>query len=240
MLQSLSPGHATLGRLWRAAFLMDTSLLNCRRMTTGLLFPARQFQPGQLNRLYASVTDRYPYQTLQHLPDGVRMANPEDDCILQGGQPPNPGRLQVNENNIFHYEAAKEKALGVFQAVCTEMDIQQFLTFGVKLTAFLPVEGANAAQMLENSALAGLKPYLDRLGQGRQGTGLRVVIHNQGAFDLKIEPFFNDISQLYIEEDAQFPEPMAGLQAVEQKMDRAYRFLNEDVREFLAELAPHD
>lgn len=205
-------------------------------MTAGVLFPTRQFQPAELNRLYATVTEHYPYQTLQHLPDGVRMANAENDCVLQGGQIPNPGRLQVNENNIFHFEPAKEKALDLFQIVCDNLRIDQFLTFGVKLTAFLPTENATASQIIENSAFAGFRPQLDMLGPGRIGCGLRVVIHNNGAHDLKIEPFFGDLSKMFIELDVQHHEPFNALTPLEDRMNNAYRFLNEDVRALLSDM----
>jgi hypothetical protein len=215
---------------------LNVELLNCRRLTTGVLFPARQFSPGELNRLYATVTDRYPFQTLQHLPDGIRMANPDNDCVVQGGQIPQPGRIQVNDNNIFHFEPAKERTLDLFDIVCTHLNIQQFLTFGVKLTAFLPSEGETAAEVLENSVFAGFRSQLALLGEGRQGTGFRVVLRSDGAYDLRIEPFFTDLSQLYVELDVQYPEPFSGLIPVEERMNRAYRFLNEDVRELLRQL----
>lgn len=215
---------------------MNTDLLNCQRMTAGVLFPTRQFQPSELNRLYATVTEHHPYQSLQHLPDGVRMANPDGDCIVQGGQIPNPGRLQVNENNIFHFEPAKEKALDLFDIVSQNLKIKQYLTFGVKLTAFLPVEGPTASQIIENSAFASFRPVLDILGTGRVGCGLRVVIHNNGAHDLKIEPFFGDLTKLFIELDVQHHEPFAALPPLEEKMNSAFRFLNEDVRAMLSEM----
>ncbi len=215
---------------------LNTELLSCRRLTTGLMFPARQFQPGELNRLYAQVTEQYPYQTLQHLPDGVRMANPENDCIIQGGQIPNPGRIQINENDFFHFEAAKQKVLQVFRIVCDELSVQQFLAFGVKLTAFLPTQDRSSAEIIENSALGGFKPLLDELGTGRQGTGLRVVLHNDGVFDLRIEPFFGDLSNLYIELDLQQPEPFNNLDSLDARMSRAYKFLNEDIRTMLGHM----
>jgi len=215
---------------------LNTQLLNCRRLTTGMLFPTRQFQPGELNRLYATVTEHYPFQSLQHLPDGVRMANNDNDCIIQGGAAPQPGRVQVNENNIFHFEPAKQRALELFEIVCRELNIHQFLTFGVKLTAFLPTDGPNSAEILENSAFAGFRGALDALGPGRQGTGLRVVLNNNGAYDLRIEPFFTDLSQLYVELDVQHHEPFSGILSVEEKMNGAYRFLTEEVRDVLEQL----
>ncbi|MGB9588803.1 MAG: hypothetical protein ACPL7O_11545, partial [Armatimonadota bacterium] len=73
-------------------------------------------------------------------------------------------------------------------------------------------------------------------GQGRKGTGLRIVLHQQGIHELKIEPFFGDPSQLYIELDVQHPEPFADLSSIEDKMDAAYEYLFGNVSRFLSVL----
>lgn len=215
---------------------MNTELLSCKSLTTGLLIPARQFQQAELNKLYASVTEQYPFQALQHLPDGIRMANPENDIIIQGGMPPNPGRLQINDNNIFHFNPAKERALHLFEMVTEHLGIQQFLTFGVKLNAFLPTDGPTATEVIESSALSSFRPVLDSLGTGRQGAGFRVVLNNSGVFDLKVEPFFADLSQIFVELDVQYTEPLNGLDAVEAQMNRAYDFFDGNVREMLGKM----
>jgi hypothetical protein len=51
--------------------------------------------------------------------------------------------------------------------------------------------------------------------------------------DLRIEPFFNDTSQLYIELDVQHPNPLDSLDLVEQRMDAVYEYLFGNVKDFL-------
>ena len=115
--------------------------------------------------------------------------------------------------------------------------IQQFLTFGVKLTSFLPLFEPNAsAEFLESRALAIRPDQWDLLGPGRKGTGLRIVLHQDGVHELRIEPFFNDLSQLYVELDVQHPQPFSGLEGVEAKMDAAYDYMFGKVKDFLASL----
>ncbi len=147
---------------------LNTQLLNCRRLTTGMLFPTRQFQPGELNRLYATVTEHYPFQSLQHLPDGVRMANNDNDCIIQGGAAPQPGRSGEREQH-FHFDRRSIGRLSFLRS-SAELKLHQFLTSGLKLTDFLPTDGPNSAEILENSAFAG-SGRLDALGRGRRGPG---------------------------------------------------------------------
>jgi hypothetical protein len=206
---------------------MNPKLLTCRRLTAGLVYPPLALEPVTVNRLYAEISERYPYQSLTHLPDGARMANPQNDCMIQ------VTRVQVNEE-VVHFQAAKEKALDIFSTIQDHLEIPQFLTFGVKLTAFAPMdEPGDAVEFVEQTLLGGLGSNLDILGDGRQGTGLRVVLHRDGVHEIKIEPFFNDTSQLYVELDVQRPSPFSGLDLLETWMDAAYNYLFGEVAEFL-------
>lgn len=210
---------------------MNSELLSCRRLTAGVVFPPYQLQPQQVNRIYADVTERYPYQTLQHLPDGARMANPDgSDFFIQ------TSRLQINDN-VDYFQSSKEKTLDLFRIAQERLNVPQFVTFGVKLTAFMPIEnGRNAAEVLESAAFGSVSDKLELLGPGRQGVGLRIVLHQDGIHELRIEPFFNDLSQIYIELDVQHPNPFNDLSLVEPKMDAAYDYLFREVAGFLEHL----
>lgn len=209
---------------------MNTELFTCRRLTAGLLYQPVQMQTVDLNRLYALITERYPYQALQHLPDGVRMANPDSDCFVQ------QGRIQVNEN-VMYFNASKEKCVDIFKLATDKLSLNQFLTFGVKLTAFLPMDEENAAvKFIESRALAIRPEEWELLGAGRSGTGLRVVLHRDGIYELRIEPFFGDLSQLYVELDIQHPEPFIGLDGIESQMDAAYQYMFDNVKNFIGSM----
>lgn len=210
---------------------MNPELLTLRRMTVGLLFPPRGMSPVDVNRIYANITERYPYQTLQHLPDGARMANPNGDCFIQ------QNRIQINEA-VMHFQAVKEKCLDLFDIIQSHLKIPQFMTFGVKLTAFMSMDEApRAAQFVEDKMLAGISDKLSILGDGRQGVGMRVVLHHEGIHELKIEPFFGDLSQLYVELDVQHPTPFNDLLSVEKKMDAAYKYMFGEVKDFVFSFA---
>lgn len=209
---------------------MKTELLTCRRLTAGVVYPPYQLQHQQVNVIYADISGRYPFQTLQHLPDGARMANPNGDFFIQAT------RMQVNDN-VDYFQSSKERALDLFRLAQDKLHIPQFMTFGVKLTAFLPVrEGVTASELIENSALSAIKDNMELLGPGRQGVGLRFVLHQDGVHELKIEPFFNDLKQLYVELDVQHPAPFTDLATTESKMDAAYDYLFREVQGFLETL----
>lgn len=209
---------------------MNVELLTCRRLTAGIVYPPYQLQPPQVNRIYADVSERYPFQTLQHLPDGARMANPTGDFFIQAT------RMQVNDT-VDYFQSSKEKTIDLFRMAQDKLNVPQFATFGIKLTAFLPLEkGPNSAQFIEQSALASINDNIELLGPGRQGVGLRFVLHQDGVHELKIEPFFSDLTQLYVELDVQHPSPFNDLDYIEPKMDAAYDYLFREVKGFLETL----
>lgn len=209
---------------------MKTDTLTCRRLTAGIVYQPYQLQPQQVNKIYAEITERYPFQSLQHLPDGARMANPNGDFFIQ------TSRMQINDS-VDYFQSSKEKAVDLFKITQNRLNIPQFATFGIKLTAFLTLEsGQNATQILEQSALKSIYDNLELLGPGRQGTGLRIVLHQDGVHELKIEPFFSDQSQLYVELDVQHPVPFNDVSIVEAKMDAAYDYIFREVAGFLETL----
>ncbi len=210
---------------------MNAELLTCRRLTTGLVYPPFKLQHQHVNHIYAEISGRYPFQTLQHLPDGARMANPTGDFFIQAT------RMQVNDN-VDHFQSSKEKAIDLFRLAQNRLQIPQFITFGLKLTAFLPLDekGPDAAELIEDAALASIKDNIELLGPGRKGVGLRFVLHQDGVHELKIEPFFKEPKQLYVELDVQHPTPFKELDYVEPKMDAAYDYLFREVKGFLETL----
>jgi len=210
---------------------MKTELLTCRRMTVGVVYAPIPLQPQQVNHIYAEITERYPFQTMQHLPDGGRMANPNGDFFIQ------TTRMQINDN-VDYFQSSKERAIDLFRIAQGRLQIRQFATFGIKLTAFLPIEEGdeNASILVEDAALKSIKDNLDLLGPGRKGTGLRFVLHQDGVHELKIEPFFSDLSQLYVELDIQHPQPFTDFSMIESRMEAAYDYLFREVAGFLETL----
>jgi len=212
---------------------MNLELLTCRRVTSGILYPPSSLQKGDLTRLYAEINERYEYGTFHFLPDGARMAQLEDELLIQ------QTRIQVNEAVQVHFEMAKEKTLDLFQIITTRLGLRQFLAFGTKIIATLPADGAMAATtFIERSMLKITEEQFGYLGPGRRGTGIRMNFQKEGSiYDLRIEPFFADLSQIYIELDAQFPQPFNDLSGIEGKMDKVYGYLFGEVRDFLGVVA---
>lgn len=208
---------------------MNLDLMTCRRFTGGIVFPPIALQRNDLTRLYSEITERYDYSSFAFLPDGARMAHLEDELIIQ------PSRVQITETVPVHFNITKEKALDLYRRIAERLGIRQYLAFGTKLIAFQPADGPfSSATFIEKNVLKIDPAQLDLLGDGRRGTGMRANFHkDQAIYELRIEPFFMDLSQIYIELDAQFPQPFTDLSGLEPLMDKAYGYLFKEVREFL-------
>lgn len=208
---------------------MNLDLMSCSRMTAGIIYPPATLERNDLTRLYAQITEQYSYESFSLLPDGARLSHQQDDLVIQ------ETRAQINESVQVHFNLAKEKVLDLFQTVTDTLNLHQFLTFGLKLIALVPTDdGLTSSTSIEKDLLHLDPVQLDLLGPGRRGIGLRVNLsQNSAMYDLRIEPFFRDLSQIYIELDAQFPQPFTEISGLEQKMDQVYQYLFKEVKSFL-------
>jgi hypothetical protein len=209
---------------------MNLELMTARRLTAGLVYPPRQLQKAQLTSLYATITSRYEYAQFNMLPDGARLGHGQDsECFIQAG------RIQINETIRTHFEMSKEKAIDLFQTIVADLGINQFVAFGVKLIASCPAgENADASRQIETGFLRVGDAEFDRLGPGRRGTGIRVNLHRDGIYDIRIEPLLRDMRHLHVELDVQFPEPFTDLGNLETRMDGAYNYLFGELKDFMA------
>ena len=213
---------------------MNLELMAARRITAGLVYPPRPLQKAQLTSLYSQITSRYEFAQFQLLPDGARLGHgDQSECLIQAG--PQGGRIQVNENISTHFEMSKQKAADLFQMIATGLQVEQYIAFGVKIIASCPTdESGDAGKLIERGFLKLSEADFAPLGSGKRGTGIRINLHRDGVYDIRIEPLFRDTRFLHVELDVQFAEPFVGLDTVEPRMDTAYGFLFGELKEFMA------
>jgi hypothetical protein len=208
---------------------MNLELMNAKRISVGIMFPPHKMDKGQLTDLYSQINKRYEYAAFTMLPDGARLAHGENELFIQHT------RLQMNETIATHFDFAKQKTIDLFGMIASRLGIQRFLAFRTKLVAFLPFEPpATAAQFLEANLLKVSEAQFDKLGPGRRGTGIRISMHKDGIYEIRVEPFLANVGQMYIELDIQFPEVFTAVGDIDAKMTKAYDFLFGNVKDFVA------
>ncbi|HEY3268215.1 MAG TPA: hypothetical protein VGM37_14935 [Armatimonadota bacterium] len=205
-----------------------------QRLTAGIIFPPVGIDRQALANFYAQASAPFEFTQFNLLPDGARLAvsgAPEsDDLIIQ------PSRAQVNMALPpgVAYEAVVGRAMAQFDAARQFLRLSQYQAFGVKIVGAFSL-GEACADFLEHRLIRQDAP-LDRLGLGRVGTGFRFNFHREGVWDVRIEPFFRDVSQIYVEVDAQKTDPFNDLKAAQSWMEDVERYFRRELLDFLQSL----
>ena len=214
---------------------MDTRLLRETRLIVGLVpqpmkVPPEPFTKSQLTQLYSKINDRYDYGMFNFLPDGARIAHREQNMILI-----QTGLIQFNEIIPFDFISIKQKVVDLVNIITEHLKLGQFLMLGVKLTCDLPgTIPIQANDLIERKFINIDEEGFRFLGEGRQGTGLRFSFSTpESHWDLRIEPFFQDTTRLYLELDKQYPQPFVGVASIDSRIQSVRDYLFRDVRQLL-------
>lgn len=214
---------------------MDTRVMREIRLIVGLVptptrMPPQPFGKTQLTQLYSKINDKYDYGSFIFLPDGARIAHQEQDQILV-----QTGLIQFNEPVLVDFVPTKEKVIDLLRIIVEHLRLRQFLTLGIKLICHLPVSGTTKAdKLLENRFLGLHEEQLKLLGPDRLGTGLRFHFSTQDSiWDLRVEPFFQDLEKLYVEMDKHYKQAFEGIQGVEAGIQSVRDYVFTEVRNLL-------
>lgn len=210
----------------------EPQTIHLARLTAGILYNPMPIDRQALANLYAQASTVFEFTTFNLLPDGGRMAvtaaPDSDDLVIQAN------RAQVNMNLGAPMEAVIQRAMAQFDAVRQFLRLQQYQAFGVKVIGTFAL-GESCADFLENRLIRSDAP-LERLGLGRVGTGFRFNFERDGVWDVRVEPFFRDVSQIYIEVDAQKNTPFTELKEAQEWMESVERYSRRELMDFLQNL----
>lgn len=182
--------------------------------------------------VYSKVTQKYDYPSFNQLPNGAVMLKPATQSHVQLQEL----LVQVNEAIEIHFDPTKQKVLDIFEIVTKHFQLDTFHSFGVKLMARWPVvSGDNkASKFLEDKYFRISETSFAILGSGRDASGMRFHFNRgDSIYDLRIEPQLQDLSKLWIELDIQYSGAFKGLKEVGPRMQTAYDYLFNEVRNFL-------
>ena len=211
----------------------EPTAITLRRLTAGILYQPVGVDRQSLANFYAQASTVFEFTGFNLLPDGGRMslgaAGAEDDLIIQ------PTRAQVNMNLGAPWEAVVQRAMGQFDAVRQFLRLNQYVAFGVKIVGSFAL-GEPSASFLEHRLIRSDAP-LDRLGLGRVGTGFRVNFRrDDNIWDIRMEPLFQDVSQIYVEVDAQKTQGFSDLRDAQSWLEGVERYINRELLDFLRNL----
>jgi hypothetical protein len=211
----------------------EPTSITLRRLTAGILYAPVALDRAALANFYAQASTVFEFSTFSLLPDGGRMAlgpaGAEDDLIIQ------PTRTQVNMGLGAPFEAVTQRAIAQFDAVRQFLRLKEYHAFGVKVVGSFAL-GEPSASFLEHRLVRSDAP-LERLGLGRVGTGFRFNFRrDDNVWDVRLEPLFQDVSQIYVDVDAQKTKPFTDLRDAQAWLEEVDRYLNRELPDFLRNL----
>jgi hypothetical protein len=208
---------------------MNVELLTCRRLSAALLYPPIPLPRSDLALLFSVFSERFEVSSLTYLPDGARFAQGETEIVIQ------QGRARIDLAFFTHFQGVRDRAADALRLIADRLNLSEFLATGAKIIALQPAE-TPADLLLERNLLGATPDRLAALGPGRQGIGFRFNFERDALYDLRIEPYFADKSQIYIELDVNSNRPFSSSETSVILMNRAYDYLLGEVREFLGSL----
>lgn len=184
-----------------------------------------------LTELFGRITRRYPYQSFTFLLNGAKMAGAEEaECLILNDH------VEVGEVIHTHFTITKEKISDIFGTVKEALKIPVFFALAVRLRALWPCDPGVTATDFLNSRLLKIEPdQFQYLRMPVAGVGLRFNCPRlpHEIYDFKIEPFFRDTTNLFIEMNAQFPEPLQTATATEERMQHVYDYVFGEIKSFI-------
>lgn len=195
---------------------------------------ASELTMDKLNRIWSEVAPEHGYVQLQSAPNGAAAqflgTSPEIGVTIQ------PPLIQVRDLINLTPEQSAEKAEQVIKTIARVLGANQFFNLGVRHVYNVPLDNNDARGFVLNKMLAGessLEPL--SLGGDAWGGVKAIVTSPSGSvYVLTVEPLQADeMKSLYVDLDAQFPGPLASLDAIADRAGDAKSFLTNDVNRYL-------
>lgn len=192
-----------------------------------------RFSGSALQELYLKISERHQFEKFELIGDqGVKLSTEAvRDCEIRRD------RIILLENLQRSFELVTKDFIDILEIVKGKFSIPVLVDFRCTLRALWPLPTEmDASSFLRSQALNINDDQFRLLGVPIAGTGLRVncpdLAHNR-IHDFKIEPFFRDTKNLFIELASSFPEPIQTVSICDQRMKECYEFLMNKIVSFV-------
>lgn len=200
------------------------------------LHPPMELPDAKIRELYVGLADRLRFTEFKLLgpQSGARMAESKNRFLTVG-------RDRVVFRDEFTSQTFPtfcEDVETVFHAVRATFQIPVLLHVKVLVRLLLPHVGeATAVESLHRGAFSGLGSALTNFSRPFSGMGMRLVFpptqENHSTFHLRIEPYFRDRKMFFLENEAQFFDPLTEIAQLSPRLQEAYDFLKQQAGPFL-------
>lgn len=200
------------------------------------LHPPMDLPDRQIREFYVGLADPCRFVEFKHLgpQHGARMAENKNRFLSI-----------TNERVIFRDEFTQqtfstfcEDVETIYSAIRSTFHIPVLLHVKVLVRLLLPQLGnENTVEALSRGALSGLSGALQQFDRPLSGIGIKIIFpptqERHSTFQVRIEPYLRDLKMFYMQNDAQFFDPVVDISHLQPRLLEAYEFLKEQAGPFL-------
>lgn len=191
-----------------------------------------QMEKNQLTELYGSINQRYHYSNFALIQNGAVFSE-QDISVCQVLR----DRINFKEENLqANIQIYKEKAIDILKMTQTKFAIPVFVFQAVTLRGLWDCDPeTNSADFIRDRFLKIEPQEVEMLERPLRGVGLRFNSPKpEETFDFKIEPWFRDLKNLFIELRGEFLHPINNLELAERRVEQTYDYLFNKISGFIA------
>lgn len=207
-------------------------------LTFGLeaLYPPMSIPGAQLRDIYMKLADSCRFPEFQQLGQnqGGRMAEGNNRYLTIG-----------SDRFVFRDEYTRtvfptyiENTNQILDAMKSTLRIPVLLHCKVLIRSLMPAANTqNTVEFFQQHILNNTMPVGESFSRPASALGLRMVFpptnEHRSSFTLRIEPYIQDTKMFFLENTAQFFDPMPNFKDVEDRLNHAHNFVKEQAGPFL-------
>ncbi|MFH1739302.1 MAG: hypothetical protein ABIH23_09880 [bacterium] len=201
-----------------------------------LFYPPLGLADKSMREIYLDLADRCRFTEFRQLGEGqgARLAEGMNRhlTILHD-------RLTYrDEFTQSTFPGFQEDMLSLLPVVRTKLSMPVWLHCKVLIRLLLPYQaGGTAVEFLANRCLTPVVGNLNTFSRPTSGLGIRLVFpsttEKHSTFHLRIEPYFRDLKMFFLENRAQFYDPVVDVEQLRPFLVEAYEFIKNEAGPFI-------
>jgi len=204
------------------------------------LYPPQTFTATSLRDFYVSVAEPCRFTEYRQLAEGqgARLASGSNRHLTLQHD-----RFSYRDNNTSSvFDTFAENVEYIGKMLKEHFKIPVLLHTKVMIQVLMPHAGNGDTKAFLQSCLIGPDiSTTDSFNRPLSGAGLRFVFPptqaQHSTFHLRIEPYFPDLKMFFIENNAQFFDPLVNVSDIKSFVQPAYDFINEEAGPFVLSLS---
>lgn len=205
------------------------------------LYPPMAVLSNQLRDFYVNLADPCRFTEFRQLGDkqGARLAEGANRHLTIGLD-----RIIYRDDhtrNMFTtFTEDLDRILHTLRAI---FHIPVLLHSKISIRMLMPYQGpGTTVEFFQKNLMNDAAANFSHFDRPVSGVGLRLVFppsqERHSTFHLRIEPYFRDLKMFYLENNAQFFDPIVDFSDARKYMDSAYNFVKEQGGPFVLSLSP--